>query len=67
MTVINSRNVMEVSMLKKWCVVTTSWSVMSGGELFVQEDSHREHDEVENHESYKTEKTKLEAIRGKEV
>lgn len=65
MTVINSRNVVEVSMLKEWCVVAMDWSVLPEVELFI--DSHGEHDEVEDHESYKTEKTKLEAIRGKEV
>jgi hypothetical protein len=33
-TVINSRNVMEVSMLKERCVVAMSWSVTSDVELF---------------------------------
>jgi len=65
-TVVDPCDMVKVSMNKERGLITASWSVMRGL-IFVYGDLHGEHDEVENHERYETEKSKLEAIRREEV
>jgi hypothetical protein len=57
---------MEISMNKERSLITVTRSVVLA-QMLVCEDLHGEHDEIENHERYETEKSKLKAVRREEA
>jgi hypothetical protein len=64
--VVDPCDMVKISMNKERGLITVSWLVMVAL-IFVYEDLHGEHDEIENHERYKAEKSKLEALRREKV